>query len=222
MIEDEDLEAKAVEAKASKWTMDEDIKRAVITVDEARGFILETPDNRLVVTAAHCLPRLPVSASISSTEERTYPELIGPPNGDRPKVWAECLFVDPVADIAVLGSPDDQSLYEESKAYDELTRNLPPLRISDAAEHASAWLLTLDNRWVRCEATHIDGSLWIENAAVPIIGGMSGSPILNAYGMVIGVLCCSAGTEGKPDTQSGPNPCLSASLPARLLKQLGT
>jgi hypothetical protein len=30
--------------------------------------------------------------------------------GDEPSVLAECLFADPIADIAVLGSLDDQEL----------------------------------------------------------------------------------------------------------------
>ena len=46
-------------------------KAAVITVGEARGFVIEHGHDRLVVTAAHCLPRndegqllsLPLSAA---------------------------------------------------------------------------------------------------------------------------------------------------------------
>ena len=38
-------------------------------------------------------------------QERTYPSLLGP-LGDQCSVWAECVFVDPIADIAVLGQPE--------------------------------------------------------------------------------------------------------------------
>lgn len=110
--------------------------RAVVTVGAGRGFIIETTLGRfpvrLIVTAAHCLPRLPPALATAHAEERTYPELLGPLGKRRPKVWAECEFVDPVADIAVLASPDGQVHYDEEVAYDELTEGAPILRIVDA------------------------------------------------------------------------------------------
>jgi hypothetical protein len=36
---------------------------------------------------------------------------------------AECEFVDPVADITVLCSPDNQSLFDEADAYDALVED---------------------------------------------------------------------------------------------------
>lgn len=200
--------------------MDEGTQRAVITVGGGRGFIVETAGHRLVVTAAHCLPHFPPAASITSTQERTYVELLGPLGNGAPKVGAECLFADPIGDIAVLGSPDCQEVYDEAVAYEELTEDVPPLRIADAPERAPAWLLTLDRQWIRCEVKHVGGPLWIENAAAPIMGGMSGSPILDADGGAIGVLCASAGTGNVAHTEGGPNPRLSESLPGWLLRQL--
>ena len=54
-------------------------KDAVITVGEARGFVIEHGHDRLIVTAAHCLPRndegqllIPAIGGISHLEERTY------------------------------------------------------------------------------------------------------------------------------------------------------
>jgi hypothetical protein len=35
-------------------------------------------------------------------------------------VCAECLFVDPVADIALLGPPDSQDLGEQHEAYERM------------------------------------------------------------------------------------------------------
>jgi hypothetical protein len=85
-------------------------KRALVAVGKGRGFVIETNSARLVVTAAHCLrPKLPPAASISYTKDRTYCRLLGTV-GKRRSVSAECLFVDPVADIAVLASPDRQDL----------------------------------------------------------------------------------------------------------------
>lgn len=48
-------------------------------------------------------------------------------------MWAECLFVDPVADIVVLGSPDGQELQDQSEAYEALIEIAIPLPIGEPA-----------------------------------------------------------------------------------------
>ena len=75
---------------------------AVVRVGDGRGFVVENDDERLVITAMHCLPELPIAHGASYIEERTYRGLLGPV-GDGQTVWAECLFADPIADLAVLG-----------------------------------------------------------------------------------------------------------------------
>ena len=42
------------------------------------------------------------------------------------------MFVDPIADIAVLGAPDNQSLIDEADAYGALVDATRPLAIADA------------------------------------------------------------------------------------------
>jgi hypothetical protein len=92
--------------------------RAVVTVGDARGFVVEGDAwQRYVITSAHCLPtesllerhhdnqQHPPSASISGWQERTYRDLLAP-LGDKPTIWTECLFLDPIADIAILGTPE--------------------------------------------------------------------------------------------------------------------
>jgi hypothetical protein len=192
-------------------------KQAVITVGAARGFVVEGRKESLcVITAAHCLPYMPPPHPASCLDERTYPNLLGR-LGESPCVSAECLFADPVADIAVLGEPDGQALYAEHEAYYELMPDTPlaiadtppdykPIMIKtfegeivEAKHHresltTEAWLLSLDGRWFSCEVEQrSDGPLWIINAAEPIVGGMSGSPILSKGGAAIGVACIGAG-----------------------------
>ena len=106
----------------------ENAKRAVVTVGEGRGFVIDT-DPRLVVTAAHCLPHLPPACSVMYLEEKTYKDLLAPLGNRKRTVWAECLFIDPVADIAVLGTPDDQALDEEAVAYDDLVERTRPIDV---------------------------------------------------------------------------------------------
>ncbi len=203
---------------------DKDVaKSAVVTVGEGRGFIIEAAllhrfPVRLIVTAAHCLPHLPPALATASSEERTYAKLLGRLDEREPKVWAECVFADPVSDIAVLGTPDGQEVYDKAMAYDELTNNVPALRITYAPQEGPGWSLTLNGQWVACVVRHFGGPIDISDAAEPIVGGMSGSPILNSAGAAIGIVCCSAGSGDEPHTKGFPNPNLMDSLPGYLLR----
>jgi hypothetical protein len=112
-------------------------------------------------------------------------------------VRAECLFVDPVADIGVLGSPGGQKLQDQSEPYEALMETAIPLPIGEPAwqelelremprrggarerivldYRAPARLLSLDGRLFRWTigrsgnpAAH---SIWIEAVEQPIGGG---------------------------------------------------
>jgi hypothetical protein len=204
---------------------------AVIRVGDGRGFIIaqkrrmkgfsivhdrieeRVVSTRLVVTAAHCLRKLPPPHDASYTEERTYAKLLAPLGHKRkPTVCAECLFVDPVADIALLGTPDNQALSDQADAYDELVDPIIPLKIGKPGEEG--WLLGLDGGWFRC-AVHGPspyGALMLTGLAGNFIGGMSGSPIVSPEGAAIGVACLGSNLE-----HHGPNPPLAGNLPGWLL-----
>jgi hypothetical protein len=141
-------------------------------------------------------------------------------------VWAECLFANPVADIAVLGSPDDQALFDQADAYEKLLEPLAPFRIADAPEEERrCWMLSLEGEWFGCTVEHIkeiDGELWICNSAQPIAGGMSGSPIISDQGAAIGVVTLGSATElftpQCEDQYGTQNPRLVRDLPGWLLQ----
>jgi hypothetical protein len=198
-------------------------------VGSGRGFVVQTErEGRFIITAGHCLPHLPPCHGASYLVERTYKELIGP-LGAEPTIWVECVFVDPVADLAVLYSPDDQELSEQAEDYEALIESafsLPisslafvrkPVTLSDAPRaEADAWLLSLDGQWFSCRVQSGGRGLWIAGAAERIRCGMSGSPIMSPEGAAIGVVCISSG--GSYDhREGGPNPALAAHLPAWIL-----
>ena len=89
------------------------------------------PSVPVLVTAAHCLPFFPPCRSASYQGEHTYKSLLGR-IGEATAIWAECLFADPVADIAVLGPPDTQVLPHRADAYEELMATTLTLPRSDA------------------------------------------------------------------------------------------
>jgi hypothetical protein len=118
-------------------------RASVITVNAGRGFVVQYTFDRLVVTAAHCLPWLPPCGGALDLGDLTYRAVLAP-LGSQPTVWAECLFADPVADVAVLGSPDDQEFFKEAQAYEELVKSVTPIAIAVAPSEGEAWLLSLD------------------------------------------------------------------------------
>ena len=125
-----------------------------------------------------------------------------------------CRFVDPIADIAVLGSPGNPHADE----YKALMETATALSIGGSQRNpvnfwVPARLLSLDGRrWFSCTVRHFGGPLWITHAAEVIRDVMSGSPIVTEIGTAIGVVCTAAAPW-----EGGPNPRLSHNLPGWLL-----
>lgn len=158
------------------------------------GFVVEKHNRRYVITAAHCLirngePYFPPCITASYTHERTYPKLLGPLGKRKPTVWAECLFADPVGDVAMLGPPDNQIWPKEAAAYDTLVDDMGTLRIGDVPKRGAVWLLNLDGRWKSAAATLTDTGLELPSGSTA--GGMSGSPIVTSDGAAFGLVACS-------------------------------
>jgi hypothetical protein len=205
------------EAEKALWT------RSVLTVGVGRGFVVETArEDRFVITAGHCLfrprgrrPVLPPCVSFPAG--RTYPRLLGPVRNRRKRtVLAECVFVDPVADLAVLDDYGD----DPGPQYDALVNAAIPLSIGDLPltslpiqpPKTEAWLLSLHLRWFRCEVIAHSRGLIIVEGADEIRGGMSGSPIVGNDGKAIGVVVSTTDED-----YAAFQPFLSRNLPGWLL-----
>ena len=63
-------------------------------------------------------------------------------------------------------------------------------------------------------------SVWLEDLAEPIMGGMSGSPIVNQAGEAVGVVSTTEITDTL--TKHGPQPYPAEDLPAWLVRALDT
>jgi hypothetical protein len=164
--------------------------------------------------------------------------------GTKPFVPAECLFVDPVADLAALGPVDGQELYDHALAYAELVEALDPLPLGSLTfgyqrhparsltvdghkvkvegfvdptpiAESDAWLPALNGRWFRRRVARRGRSLWISEAEEDIRSGMSGSPIISPAGRAVGVVCISH-QVGRRSREGGPNTLLGAQLPGWL------
>jgi hypothetical protein len=203
---------KSIQAKA---------RAAIITAGDDRGFVISAPSgnlvDRFVVTAAHCLPKLPPRIAAMYSEEKTYPDFLGP-LGEKPSVWAECLFVNPVDDIAVLGSPDNQTFFQESDDYEALIESTTPIRIAEAPENGRGWLFSLEGEWFPATLEYFnDGPFWVSKTAQPIAAGMSGSPIVSDGGAAIGIAALAT-LGSRTEELSSQNPRLTRDLPGWLLR----
>lgn len=213
----------------------------VLKVGEGRGFIITyrvkipplsgSKDSKLlrekfmeyrsVVTAAHCLPKLPRANAAALKSDRTYKKLLGSLDGSKSGIWAECVFANPVADIAVLDCPSDHELDDEADAYAALIDDASILRI-DEAQSGSGWVLALDRHWVRTTLNVFVNMSGFKSLSIDATeAGMSGSPILNDAGLAVGIVAVGTERESKNgerrNERTGPQPMLTRDLPGWLL-----
>jgi hypothetical protein len=194
--------------------------KSLVRAGRGRGFVVQEcniPHRRFVITAAHCLPKIPRALGVrDEVFEEILPDLLGPLDGEL-TVWAECRFVDLIGDVAVLGPPD----CEHTAAYDALMDPSTPLTIGDIAAAgmpSPAHFIAHDDHLVDCMVCHFGGPLCIETVSNNHIRpGLSGSPILGADGTAIALV--SQGAQGL--NIAGTSPRLIATLPGWLLAQLG-
>ena len=200
---------------------------AVLKVGHGRGFVVNRRrhlghEERVIITAAHCLEHallvngtegLPPCHPDRYSVDETYKSLLGR-LGEELTVWAQCLFADPIADIAVLGQPDHQAFAELDAfgAYYELMDSMEVLTVADApaqgvetitgfgghqfktptAGEGRARVLSLDGEWREGHIVRRRNWLTFEPGEL-IVPGMSGSPILNMAGAAIAVVSGDGG-----------------------------
>ena len=196
----------------------ETAKRAVVTVGHGgRGFVMELTQpmalsddakreglqpfltRRIVLTAAHCLPELPPANPWAAALDRTYEFLLGALGDSAPSIWAECIFVDPVADIAVLGAPDEaeQELVYQAEAFEAFVASAGALFAANTTSSTRVWRLSLDGRWTACQIeSGTARTLSFTEREEPVESGMSGSPLLLDTGIAIGLV--STGKDLEP------------------------
>jgi hypothetical protein len=183
--------------------MIEELKNSVLKVGDGRGFLTRIPRNLLIATAAHCLPHLPPAHAAAYNYERTY-KLLGSLHDPEPSILAECWFVDPVGDIAVLGSAD----VDETEDYQDLIEDMEPFKMGEARPGMRVWMLSLAGEWFPGEVKSCRRALTIESKEM-VASGMSGSPIITDEGVAVGLI--SGGSHG--------NPHLPFSLPGWMLRE---
>jgi hypothetical protein len=221
-------------------------REAVVRVGDGRGFIVGAGYKSYIVTAAHCLPeraRHLYPHLGNGINELLVKNLIGPlaPKRHERKIWAELCGLSQTDDLAVFCEPDNQAfgLGDEPERYRQFTdRGVLAVAPSPAVVQPYLWewpgrwpgrydtattvppvdafVLGLDLTWKPC--TVYNTGRFLTLLGVPIEGGMSGSPILNAEGAAIGVI--STGNESYRHPGDNTHPSLMDCLPPWLWREM--
>lgn len=111
--------------------------------------------------------------------------------------------VEPMKDIAVLGSADDQQYYEDAKNFEKFYEKTIPIKMcSDKFgidQEFVSYIFTHKKSWVKAKT--ISRITRLEMYTDELIeNGTSGSPIVNANGELIGIMSQSKIDSREPDT----------------------
>lgn len=193
------------------------IQETLVTVGHGRGFLVKARCGVAVVTAAHCLPNVPQADPHPDSTERICRGKLLSQLGKKPTVHAECLFADPVGDIAVLRDLQGYQFTRQADAYRRLVGDRRTLRIGRAtSEPGPAWLLSLSRQWTHCTVT-LNGwgnGLFLNDTTKDATWmGTSGSPVVTADGHALGIVSLGRG-------EFSYNPALAGCLPSWLLADL--
>lgn len=200
----------------------EQAMRGIVRVGEGSGFLVQGRCTGFIVTAAHCLPRLP--DPLMAGDDEVYVKVKSRVNDAADWVLTTDVFIDPCSDVAVLSEVDNQrpDLGAEWEKYCDLVEQAKPLPISlDIPDHGyecRAYLPQVDGTWSTGTAyfaglEYRQVAITLDGDSARIQGGTSGSPLLNANGEVIGVV--KIGSTTHPDGQAS---CPAEALPGWILR----
>ena len=175
-----------------------------------QGFIVH---GGYILTAAHCVPW---SGQGQMPLRFGYYFLVNMITADGQRLTGQVVAVEPVSDIAVIASPDNQTFPKEAEAFDLFAQSVNPLPLSSKefpfGQPFQIHILTHTGDWLSGEA-----SQWAENAPTlvtetdpAIEGGTSGSAVLSDTGEVLAVVS-TVGNSGDGSAGIGSNarPCQS-------------
>jgi hypothetical protein len=140
-------------------------------------------------------------------------------DGAKKNVSAQSVFVDPIADIAVLSLPDEQDFPDEYERYCELVDESGAPNCKSTERQ---WMVAPPRRApMDSDALHLfRGWCCTSLETGPTEAAMSGSPIVNDREKAIGVVSigCTTNANGKRhDEKARPQPILTDNLPGWLL-----
>jgi Trypsin-like peptidase domain len=192
------------------------VRAATVSLPDKGGQGVLVPGG-FVLTAAHCVEWSGDGAMVLGDP---YVASVEPKVGASFKL--SVYAVDPVADIAVLGGPDNQIFSDYADAFESFCEATAPvhIRADNIRVNApvSANVLSHKDTWIKATATRhgtsftlLGPSLFIE-ARSSIEAGTSGGPVVDDAGRLIGIVSTAGGTSD--ETREGTMPRPHLALPA--------
>lgn len=172
----------------------------------------------LIVTAAHCVD-FDIEGQMALGDY--YLQSIETSDGRR--FLVSPLFVEPVSDLAVFGSADDQEFSEDAQAFERFVESITPIPVAMdlADDERSVSIFSHERKWLDGTASgfqsfsRLSRTLFV-TAKAPVLGGTSGSAILNDDGAAISVVSVFSHSNDN-NMSEGPNPIIGKCLSRVLL-----
>jgi S1-C subfamily serine protease len=178
------------------------VERAVVQLSKTNGRGVLVPGG-FILTAAHCIAWDGTGGMALGNDYFQHAKA-----ADGRKLLLDVLAVEPVADIALLGSPDNQRLWKQAEAYEQFVADTRPVRLFRGEwkplEKSRVFVFHKDRRWgIATAATYTpDSRVVILDPDRPIRGGASGGPVISRSGELVTVVSQSGESGG--DEGAGP------------------
>jgi hypothetical protein len=193
------------------------VKAATVRLPERKGQAVLVPGG-VVLTATHCIGW---DGSAGLTLGDHHPLAVETANGASFRLGP--MFADAISDMAALGILDNQEFPRDEEAFEEWAATVVPLDICNwrpraFRESLAVNILTHQDVWLRGRIVNYAlpprsaGRISLEIDDGRLEGGMSGGPVVDDNGAVLGVV--SWGSE------RGAIPLAAAALPRWILREL--
>ena len=196
-------------------------KHAQITVEKATvKFVKEEEgmgvliNGNLILTAAHCID---CNCEGDMAVGRDFIEDIESANGEKLRISP--IVVEPVIDIAILGSLDNQVFFEEADRFEMFCENTKPVILSrdefELGYSFPVYLLTHKRKWLIGKAMkhQRNSPLILIEFNEKIESGTSGGPVINEAGELIGILSQTSESSNEPNKCTAIAPLPHLALP---------
>lgn len=188
------------------------IERATVTIlgKGGRGILVS---GGFILTAAHCV-NISVEGGMVLGEHciEEIDTCLG-----KCKVTAKA--VEPVNDIAALGSLDDQEFWDESAEYQDFCNKTTPVKIAEpllpGASEFPVYIYTHKGTWLKAVAEILgcENPVVSINCEEQIESGTSGSPIVNEAGELVAIVSNTSEIDEHITTCHSSNPQPMFALP---------
>jgi S1-C subfamily serine protease len=175
----------------------------------------------MIVTAAHVV-NWDVTGQMAQLWDSLYWEDVE--IGGR-SVKAQVYAVEPVADVAVLGAPDDQAHADVAEAFEACLESIKPVPICTKdfplGEPFAVYIRAHTGDWIKGQAVQrgVNAQYLGITPEGDIKGGTSGSPVVTAQGLLVGVISRAGGAVGEP-TSFSVVPRLHLTAPGWLIRRM--